>query len=1161
MELADDGLRLSATDLANYLACRHLTHLDFARAHKRIAPPPRPQWRLEEVKLLRQRGLEHEKAYVETLAQSGTVEHLDTRSQAETERAMRRGVAVIVQATLGGGQWIGRADVLRRVEGESRFGDWAYEVVDTKLSRETKAGTILQLCLYSDLLARLQGALPERMHVVSPGIDPQQPFAAESHRVGDYMAYYRLVRKRLEEAVATEREGGDVAEGTYPDPVPHCDICNWRIACGRKRREDDHSSLVASLPTLHRKELAKQGIATLTALAQLPSPLPFRPKRGSVATLESAREQARVQLEGRNRKQPYYELLPLEDGRGLAQLPEPSPGDAFFDIEGARYVGYQGFEYLFGWAERDAAGKALYHAEWAFDSNVVYQNFDAREQAVFEQFVDVVMERRRRHPGMHIYHFAPYEPSVLKRLMGRYATRGEELDLMLRGGMFVDLHSVVRRALRASVEQYSIKDLEPFYGFEREVELLYANDNRHQMERLLETSGHADVTAEMRAVVECYNKDDCISTLALRDWLETIRERVVSDGKPIARPPPSEAEPKEEVAEKNKRAIALRERLLRTVPQEANERSPAQQAVWLLAYLIDWHRREAKSQWWEFFRLKEMPAEELRHENKAIVGLHLVEREESRRKGGVPTDCFRYEEQDATVLRGDQLHFPDGDPAGEVLDIDPGTRTVTIKRRRATADVQIDAVYAANMPVGSDVLEDSLWRLGDWVARHGIDTAGSHRATRDLLLRLPPRRHSAGEPLQKEAEAPTGAAIRVVQDLDHGALPIQGPPGTGKTYTGARMICALVRAGKTVGITANSHSVIRNLINATVAAAKREGLTLRCMQKVQDLDKKKRSEQTWPVKQTDRNEDVRAALEEGEAQVGAGTAWLWSRPEYAAAVDVLFVDEAGQMALANTLAVAQAAKNLVLLGDPQQLDQPLQGSHPEGADASALSHLLGDHRTMPEAQGLFLDETWRLHPSIAKFTSELFYENALRSKPDLAKQRLTGSSEIRSGLWFLPVAHDGNQSASPEEAEQVALFVKALLAGDSYWTDQHGTRCPLASDDILIVSPYNAHLAALRRRLPNACIGTVDKFQGQEAPVVIYSMATSSAEDAPRGMEFLFNLNRLNVATSRARCATVLVANARLLEPDCQSPRQMKLANALCRYRELASVLTHPGGR
>ena len=542
MKLADDGLRLSATDLANFIACRHLTHLDFGRVHKRIAPPPRLQWQLEEVRLLQKRGLEHEAEYVQTLADSDAVERLETHAQAETERAMRRGAAVIVQATLGEGRWLGRADVLRRVEGESRLGSWAYEVVDTKLSRETKAGTILQLCLYSDLLARLQGDLPEWMHVVSPGIDRQERFATESYRVRDYMAYFRLARKRLEEAVAVEGEGGSAR--TYPDPVAHshtfaslCDVCNWRITCGRKRRDDDHSSLVASLPTLQRKELAKQGVATLTALAQLPLPLPFSPRRGSIATLEAAREQARVQLEGRVRAGPYYELLPLEEGRGLAQLPEPSPGDVFFDIEGARYVGPQGFEYLFGWAERDASGNAVYHAEWAFDPSAPQRNLDVREQAVFERFIDVLTARWRQHPDLHVYHFAPYEPSALKRLMGRYATRGAELDSMLRAGLFVDLHAVVRRALLASVEQYSIKDLEPFYDFKREVELPRANDNRHRMERLLETDCRTEVTAEMRDVVERYNKDDCVSTLALRDWLEAIRGCLVGQGEPsLGRP-------------------------------------------------------------------------------------------------------------------------------------------------------------------------------------------------------------------------------------------------------------------------------------------------------------------------------------------------------------------------------------------------------------------------------------------------------------------------------------------------------------------------------------------------------------------------------------------------------------------------------------------------
>ena len=348
----------------------------------------------------------------------------------------------------------------------------------------------------------------------------------------------------------------------------------------------------------------------------------------------------------------------------------------------------------------------------------------------------------------------------------------------------------------------------------------------------------------------------------------------------------------------------------------------------------------------------------------------------------------------------------------------------------------------------------------------------------------------------KADESAADAAERLVLELDGGVLPIQGPPGTGKTHTGGRMICALIRAGKKVGITANSHSVIRNLVDAAMQAASREDLDLRCIQKISKPPEYKE----WPVKQTMRYEDVLTVLARDEAQVVAGTAWIWSRTEFQSSVDVLFIDEAGQMSLANTLAVAQSADSLVLLGDPQQLDQPLQGNHPDGADASALGHLLGEHQTMPEEKGLFLDETWRLHPSISQFTSELFYDDSLRARPGLDRQLLSGAGDFDGhGLRFLPVKHDSNQSVSIEEAGQVATLVHRLLAGGVSWTNHEGQPQALSQDDILIVAPYNAHLAELRRRLPDARIGTVDKFQGQEAPVVIYSMATSSAEDAPRG--------------------------------------------------------------
>jgi superfamily I DNA and/or RNA helicase len=245
-----------------------------------------------------------------------------------------------------------------------------------------------------------------------------------------------------------------------------------------------------------------------------------------------------------------------------------------------------------------------------------------------------------------------------------------------------------------------------------------------------------------------------------------------------------------------------------------------------------------------------------------------------------------------------------------------------------------------------------------------------------------------------------------------------------------------------------------------------------------------------------------------------------------------------------------------LLGDPQQLEQPLKGTHPDGAAASALEHLLAGAKTIPPNQGLFLSQTWRLHPSICSFTSELFYEDRLESRPGLEQQRIKGHPWLgEHGLWFVPVEHEGNQNISPEEVGQVAGIVQSLLQPGVVWTSKDGASRPLKLDDILIVSPYNTQMSGIADRITGARVGTVDKFQGQEAPVVIYSLTTSSPEDAPRGMEFLYSLNRFNVATSRARALCILVGNPRLFEPECRSPRQMQLANALCRYWEMARAV------
>lgn len=1132
MKKVGDSFELSATDLVGYLNCRRLAALDRAVAECAL---PKPKVWDPLLQILVERGAAHERSYVEHLTKAGLdVVRIDGveithEAVAGTLAAMRRGVSVIAQAALSHQGWNGRADILRRVEAPSALGDWSYEPIDTKLARETKAGTILQLCLYSDLLAEAQGLPPEYMYVVAPWSD----FQPQQYRFADYAAYFRRVKRALQTAMA-----GPAADDTYPDPIAHCDICRWREECDKRRRNDDHLCLVAGISKLQINELKGRGIATVQGLAGMPLPLDWKPNRGSADTYVRIREQARIVVEARAAGTGLFELLPVQNGFGFTRLPAPSDGDVFLDLEGDPFVGEHGLEYLFGYLFKDEYGAAVYEGDWALSR--------ADEKRAFERFIDFVMARWAQFPGMHIYHYAPYEPAALKRLMGRYATREEEIDRMLRAGLFVDLYQIVRHGLRASVESYSIKQMEAFYGFERATQLADANTALANLQANLELDDVPSISEDTKATVRAYNEEDCRSASTLRDWLETLRAKLIADGVEVPRPQPGDGAPNEKITDWLLKINALIGRLTADVPADPEERTAEQQARWLLASILDWHRREEKAVWWEYFRLADLSAEELLEERAGLSGLVFVDTVGGTAKA--PIHRYRFPPQETEIRGGEELRSLGGAKLGKVEAISFADDTIDIKKRQDTASLHPQAAFAHNY-VGGQVMADALVRIGEHVAEHGLVGAGPYQAARDLLLRERPRVGS--EPLHRDGETTVEAAVRLCAQLAGGIFPIQGPPGAGKTFTGARMICELVRRGKTVGITANSHKVIRNLIDATIKAADDLRIDLQCCQKADEVE-----DPQHRLTFARSNEELFAALR-GGAAVGGGTAWLWSRPEAFEVVDVLFVDEAAQMSLANVLAVSQVAKTVVLIGDPQQLDQPRQGSHPEGTDVSALDHILGGERTIPLDKGLFLEETWRLHPAICAYTSELFYDGKLRSRGGLEKQIIIGSERFKdSGLYFVPVEHNGNQNCSPEEAQVIGKLVRAILAADATWIDREEVEKPITLDDIIIITPYNAQVFEIQQCLPGARVGTVDKFQGQEAPIAIYSTATSSHADAPRGMEFLYSLNRLNVATSRAKCVSILVGSPQIFEAECRTPRQIQLANAFCRYLEMAIRLT-----
>ena len=870
----------------------------------------------------------------------------------------------------------------------------------------------------------------------------------------------------------------------------------------------------------------------------MPLPLQWKPERGSLESLTRVREQARVQLESRLAGELKFELLPPIPGFGLACLPEPDAGDVFLDFEGDSFVGEHGLEYLHGFHYFEN-GEARYQGLWALDLEA--------EKTAFETFIDFVIERLETYPNLHIYHYGGYEPGALKRLMGRYATREDELDRLLRGKVLVDLLSVVRHAVRAGVESYSIKKLEPLFGYVRDAKLPDVNQALTRLQLCLEANDAAGIEGDDRATVEIYNRDDCVATRYLRDWLEVQRQKLVEQGAVIARPVIADSAPSENLSEWLELITPLIEQLTEGVPVDPADRSAEEHGRWLLANLLEWHRREEKAGWWEYFRLCDLSAEDLLDERAGLSGLQYIETVGGTAK--CPIDRYSFPAQEADIRPGKGIKVQGGQSVGSVEDISRDQRTIDIKKTSAMASEHPSAIFV-HEHVPSKPMQESLVRLATYVCDHGMFEGEAYLPARDMLMRVGPQVGDDG-PIRMDGETPLAAGVRIAPLIASGVLPIQGPPGTGKTHTGGHMICELVKQGKKVGIVANGHDVIRNLLDKVIEVAEETSTPLVCIQKPKGGSQEEATDRLRFAKK--KNDEVFAALH-GDCQIAGGTAWLWSTEDAFECLDVLFVDEAAQMSLANVLAVSQAAKTLVLLGDPQQLDQPMQGSHPDGTGCSALDHLLSGKQTIGSDEGLFLDITWRLHPDISGYTSELFYEGKLESKEETAGQRVNASGIAGgTGLRFLPVEHKGNQNCSPEEADVIAAVFNDILQQGATWVDRNGEEHPVGSEDILIIAPYNAQVFEIQQRLPQARVGTVDKFQGQEAPISIYSLASSSHADAPRGMEFLYSLNRLNVATSRAKCVTILVGSPQVFEAECRTPRQMQLANAFCRFREYAS--------
>jgi predicted RecB family nuclease len=1165
MQHLDNRLILSATDLINYLECPHLTLLDMEVAIGRMQLEPT---RTDATALVARKGDEHERAYLAQLRVDGhEVVEIESESGSDglrdgaerTVEAMQAGAELIYQGVLFDGvRWRGYSDFLQRVERPSELGSFSYEVADTKLARRVKPYFLLQLCFYSELVEAIQGVAPERMHVVL-GTRESQMF-----RVAEFAAYYRSVKHSFEAVI----DRG--LSATYPEPVEHCGVCRWEQHCVARREADEHLSLVANIQRSQRVRLNERGIVTLPELARAePTDRPVRIGRG---TFETLRAQARLQQAQRTTGELRYELLEPATERGFARLPEPSDGDVFFDMEGDPFFD-DGLEYLFGCVIlkyknkkqdiKSSIEQPQFQAFWATDR--------VGEKQAFERFIDFVIERLEQYPEMHVYHYASYEATALKRLMGLHATREDEVDRLLRGKVLVDLLAVVRQGLRVGQPNYSIKSIEAFYMEKRETEVAEGGDSIIAFEQFLET-GDRSLLEE----IERYNEDDCRSTQLLHEWLLDRRvEAMRTFGREIPwKSPPDPWEPDPEVQAELEGLQAV---LLRGLPEDTADQDEDQHGRWLIAQLLDYHRREAKPGWWAYFERLEADEEQLTEiDNEALGGLEDagVEPVPLPRPSRSVLHTLRFPAQEHKVSVGDFID-PSTKKRVTVESLDNARGTLRISRAATRVGEPLPRALIPGTPYGTDKQRAALRRFAGDIVENGLQASEGALATSGGELDVPEGRqtaasglHSVGERysalreiLMREVPTtsarPRGAALQtgafdledakeIAAGLDGSYLFIQGPPGSGKTYTGAQLILHLIKQGHRVGVACGSHAAIHNLL-AEVEQCASPDEPFRGLKKGGDDGSRYESKQGLIE-----NSNKIADFVVQDYALVAGTAWLFCSEELDGTLDYLFIDEAGQISLADALAIGTCARNVVLLGDPQQLAQVSQAVHPPGAGVSVLEHLLQENTTIPPERGLFVDETRRMHPDVCRFISEAMYEGRLESFAGCAGQGIDAPGELTgTGVRYMPVTHEGNTSSSTEEAVRIKGLIEDLLKGKYEKTE--GTVDDLEPNEIMVVAPYNAQVRCLREHLPEGVrVGTVDKFQGQEAAVCFFSMATSSGEEIPRHVEFLFSRNRLNVAVSRARCLAVLVCSPELLHVRCRNAEQMRLVNALCWFGEMA---------
>lgn len=1098
---------------------------------------------------LEKKGLKHEVEVLEDLKKSKSVIDIGETKLAHatdnklkalaTIEAMKAGVDVIYQAYLCDGAFEGLSDFLVKVEGESNLGDYYYEVWDSKLATSVKPYFVIQLCCYAQMLEKIQGRLPENISVVLGNKQIAQL------KTQDYYYYYLALKNSFINAC------NEFDPNQMPHPFDSKAYGNWSKFADKFLIENDHLSQIANISRSQIKKLINAGVDTCARLIEHETHV----KKLDSMIFERLKKQATLQATSKGKESPDFEIIsyPADKPAGLSLLPPKSKNDIFFDIEGYPLI-EGGLEYLWGATYFDEAGARQFKDFWAHDSE--------QEKLAFCQFMEWAYQRWIADPSMHIYHYASYEITACRKLMGRYGCYEFEVDQLLRNNVFVDLYKIVKSSMYVGAPSYSIKKVELLYRNKRGTEVadggasivVYENWRDEWLTGNASGSWEDDKTlAEIRE----YNKDDCDSTQELTDWLrERQKEASIEFFGKI-----TESDNIEDP--KNPDKDKLRE-LLFAKAEDALENEVLKKLYEHFAYTLDFHQREDKPKWWDYFDRLSSGIEELLDDADCLANLQRTNLKPFKFVSGDRNLCYEYQFPAAQEWQSKSKIFRIIGEQGE------GGKRINVEAIEAASHFESGIIVLKCNQEPSKLIHiipfeffplkpivPTIERVANNFLANGI----TQNAIFDFLKRSFPRiQHLPyGSPIitTDDPSDRMHQVIKAVKNLDNSYFTIQGPPGTGKTFTAKKVIAELLKQNKRIGISSNSHKAINNLLFSVAEYCAKENIAANFFC-TKDTDSQAIEKLNIRVCG---NRDLIDNLPQDTYVVGT-TAWGFANNKFADQFDYLFVDEAGQVSVANLIGMSPSAKNIVILGDQMQLGQPTQGTHPGESGLSILDYLMGDTAAIAPEMGCFLNTTYRMHSLVNQFISDSIYEGKLKSHKDneqqkvvLAKGKLSQWPDYpvdQAGLIFRPVSHQGNTLASEEEVEEIAKLVDLLIGGE--YTCREGKQRSITLDDMLFVAPYNYQVKLLKQRLGNdSKVGSVDKFQGQEAPIVFFSLCSSDAEESPRGIDFLYNKNRINVAVSRAQALAIVVGNPALCCPMVNSIEQMKKINLVSRLMQASS--------